>query len=74
MRSFTEESVVAPSGNGTMTFSCGGEHGAADAALLATILDNLTQGIAVFDGDLKLRAFNRRYVELFVLTESFVAH
>lgn len=72
MRTFTEESVVAAAGNGAMTFSSGGEHGAADATLLATVLDNLTQGIAVFDGDLRLRAFNRRYVELFEYPDGYL--
>jgi Na+/proline symporter/C4-dicarboxylate-specific signal transduction histidine kinase len=40
--------------------------------LLQTTLDNIDQGVAVVDHDLRLVAWNRRYVELFDLPPGFV--
>jgi signal transduction histidine kinase len=39
--------------------------GSADVALLAAVLGNMNQGIAVFDSGLRLLLFNHRYIELF---------
>lgn len=43
-----------------------------DVALFATVLDNLTQGIAVFDRELRLKLFNRIYVKLFEFPADFL--
>jgi signal transduction histidine kinase len=43
-----------------------------DFTLFAGVLDNLTQGIAVFDGELRLKLFNRRYVKLFKFPAGFL--
>lgn len=40
--------------------------------LLQTTLDNIDQGVAAVDHDLRLTAWNRRYVELFDLPPGFV--
>ncbi|MCZ6481943.1 MAG: PAS domain-containing protein, partial [Alphaproteobacteria bacterium] len=37
---------------------------AGKSALLETIFENMSQGISVYDADLKLTAFNQRYIEL----------
>jgi signal transduction histidine kinase len=71
MRTFIDETRAIPTAT-RIAFSRDAEQGAVDAALLATVLDNLTQGIAVFDADLSLRVFNHRYVELFAYPEEFL--
>jgi len=40
--------------------------------LLQTTLDNIDQGVSVVDEDLRLTAWNRRYVEMFGLPAGFV--
>jgi len=40
--------------------------------LLQTTLDNIDQGVSVVDEDLRLTAWNRRYVEMFDLPAGFV--
>jgi len=40
--------------------------------LLATTLENVSQGISVVDGDMRLVAWNRRYVELFDYPDGMV--
>ena len=40
--------------------------------LLQTTLDNIDQGVSVVDEDLRLTAWNRRYVEMFDLPPGFV--
>ncbi|WP_135078859.1 NahK/ErcS family hybrid sensor histidine kinase/response regulator [Terasakiella sp. SH-1] len=42
--------------------------------LLQNTLDNLRQGVSVFDKDLKLVAWNQRFVELLELPEGLVEH
>ncbi len=41
-------------------------------AVVETILENLDQGVSLMDEDLKMVAFNRRYLELFGITEDTV--
>ena len=42
------------------------------SAVLETTLENMSQGISVYDADLKLVAFNRRFVELFRYPPGFL--
>lgn len=51
-------------------FTANGERGA--AALLSTILDTVTQGIALFDSDRKLILFNQHYPELLDYPDGFL--
>lgn len=46
--------------------------GAVDAAMFATILDSMGQGISAFDAGLRLLIFNRGYVELMDYPEGFL--
>jgi signal transduction histidine kinase len=46
--------------------------GTVDATLLASVLDSMTQGIAVFDANLRLLLFNRHYAELFEYPDGFL--
>jgi PAS domain S-box-containing protein len=43
---------------------------ASKTALLETTLDSMSQGLSVFDAELKLTAHNRRFLELFGLPEA----
>jgi PAS domain-containing protein len=42
--------------------------------LLTATLEHLSQGVSVVDSDLKLVAWNRRYVELFEYPPSLIRH
>ena len=44
---------------------------ARQTAFLQAVLDNISQGLSVVDGDMKLAAFNRRFLEMFDFPESF---
>lgn len=47
---------------------------AAQNVLLQSTLDNLRQGVSVFDKDLRLVAWNQRFIELLDLPEGLVEH
>lgn len=48
------------------------EHEDVRAALFDTVLNSLSQGLAVFDADLRLILFNRSYVDLFEYPPGFI--
>jgi PAS domain S-box-containing protein len=48
------------------------ERAGQEGAFFATVLDTLSQGIAAFDADLRLKLFNRSYVDLFEYPRGFV--
>jgi len=45
-----------------------------DASTMRAVIDNLDQGISVFDRDLRLVLWNRRFVELFGYPAGFIHH
>ena len=47
-------------------------HDDAEVALFGTVLDRMSQGIAVFDRDLCLKLFNLHYIELFEYPAGFI--
>lgn len=54
-------------------FRARAEHAlAAKSALLQTTFDHMSQGISVYDGELRLVAFNQKFVELFRFPAGFI--
>lgn len=64
--------AVPPCGPKGVRGSSGAQPDAKSAILIATVVDALSQGIAVFDGDLRLTLFNRSYVDLFEYPQGFI--
>ena len=75
LRKDTAKLVLRPTrGNNVSTADDGAplKHDEAEVALFATVLDSMSQSIAVFDRELRLKLFNLHYIELFEYPAGFI--